>query len=50
VQVVVDSERLDGAWVRVTEAQLTMVSVDAEGRSMPFRNAPQPPTAGGRSP
>ena len=50
VQVVVDSERLDGAWVRVTEAQLTMVSVDAEWRAMPFRNAPQPPNAGGRSP
>lgn len=50
VQVVVDSERLDGTWARVTEAQLTMVSVDAEGRAMPFRNAPQPPNAGDRHP
>ncbi|MBI1303443.1 MAG: acyl-CoA thioesterase [Phycisphaera sp.] len=48
VQVVVDSERLDGSWARVTEAQLTMVAVDAEGRAMPFRGAPQPPDAGGR--
>lgn len=36
VQVVVDAERLDGTWVRVTEAQLTMVSVDAAGKSIPF--------------
>jgi acyl-CoA thioesterase YciA len=50
VQVVVDSERLDGSWARVTEAQITMVAVDAEGRAMPFRDAPQPPNAGGRRP
>lgn len=37
VQVVVDAERLDGAWSRVTEAQITMVAVDDAGRSMPFR-------------
>ena len=37
VQVVVDAERVDGAWARVTEAQLTMVSVDAQGKSIPFR-------------
>lgn len=39
VQVVVDAERLDGAWARVTEAQITMVAIDAAGRSMPFRDA-----------
>jgi acyl-CoA thioesterase YciA len=37
VQVVVDAERVDGNWARVTEAQLTMVSVDAQGKSIPFR-------------
>jgi acyl-CoA thioesterase YciA len=42
VQVVVDAERLDGSWVRVTEAQLTMVSVDEAGRSIPFRDSPAP--------
>jgi acyl-CoA thioesterase YciA len=40
VQVVVDAERLDGTWVRVTEAQLTMVSVDVAGKSIPFRETP----------
>ena len=40
VQVVVDAQRLDGVWMRVTEAQLTMVSVDETGRSLPFRSAP----------
>ena len=40
VQVVVDSERLDGAWARVTEAQLTMVAVDPDGRAIPFRSPP----------
>lgn len=45
VQVVVDAERLDGTWSRVTEAQLTMVAVDSTGRSIPFREnsaAPRP--------
>jgi len=37
VQVVVDAERLDGTWARVTEAQTPMVAVDDAGRSMPFR-------------
>lgn len=37
VQVVVDAERVDGAWVHVTEAQLTMVSVDDNGQSIPFK-------------
>ena len=40
VQVVVDAQRLDGTWARVTEAQLTMVSVDEHGRSIPFRQTP----------
>jgi acyl-CoA thioesterase YciA len=40
VQVVVDAQRLDGIWARVTEAQLTMVSVDEHGRSIPFRQTP----------
>lgn len=40
VQVVVDAERLDGSWARVTEAQLTMVAVDAAGHSIPFRETP----------
>ena len=39
IQVVVDAERMDGAWVRVTEAQLTMVSVDEQGRSIPYRDS-----------
>lgn len=39
VQVVVDAERLSGEKARVTEAQLTMVAVDAEGRAIPFRGA-----------
>lgn len=43
VQVVVDSERLDGTWSRVTEAQLTMVAVDPTGRSIPFRETPPAP-------
>jgi len=41
VQVVVDAERLDGQWARVTEAQLTMVAVDDKGHSIPFREAPR---------
>ena len=40
VEVVVDSERLDGAWARVTEAKLTMVAVDAHGKSIPFGGPP----------
>jgi len=40
VQVIVDAERLDGTWVHVTEAQLTMVAVDADGRAIPFRDSP----------
>ena len=40
VQVIVDAERLDGAWARVTEAQLTMVAVDPDGRAIPFRSPP----------
>ncbi|MDI9403882.1 MAG: acyl-CoA thioesterase [Limnohabitans sp.] len=39
VQVVVDAERLDGTWARVTEAQLTMVAVDEHGKSIAFRGA-----------
>ncbi len=50
VQVVVDSERLDGTWARVTEAQLTMVAVDSDGRAMAFRDSPQPPNADGGRP
>lgn len=50
VQVVVDSERLDGTWARVTEAQLTMVAVDSDGRAMAFRDSPQPPSADGGRP
>ncbi|MFZ9881984.1 MAG: acyl-CoA thioesterase [Phycisphaerales bacterium] len=40
VQVIVDAERLDGTWAHVTEAQLTMVAVDADGRAIPFRDSP----------
>ena len=40
VQVVVDAERLDGNWARVTEAQITMVSVDSQGKAFPFREPP----------
>ena len=40
VQVVVDAQRLNGTWARVTEAQLTMVSVDADGHSIPFSAPP----------
>ncbi len=40
VEVVVDSERLDGTWARVTEAKLTMVAVDEHGKSIPFGIAP----------
>lgn len=43
VQVTVDAERLDGSWVHVTEAQLTMVAVDAQGHAIPFRSAPSTP-------
>ena len=39
VEVVVDSERLDGAWARVTEAKLTLVAVDEHGKSIPFGGA-----------
>jgi acyl-CoA thioesterase YciA len=39
VQVVVDAERLDGTWARVTEAQLTMVAVDEHGKSIAFRRS-----------
>jgi acyl-CoA thioesterase YciA len=39
VQVVVNAERMDGTWAHVTEAQLTMVAVDEDGRSIPFRDA-----------
>ncbi len=45
VQVVVDSQRADGSWMRVTEAQLTMVSVDSQGRSIPFSAPPEAPIA-----
>jgi acyl-CoA thioesterase YciA len=45
VQVVVDAERLDGTWSRVTEAQLTMVSVDPHGKAFPFREPPHPSSA-----
>ena len=38
VQVVVNAERMDGKWVHVTEAQLTMVAVDEDGRSIPFKD------------
>ena len=38
VQVVVDAERLDGTWARVTEAQLTMVAVGEDGHAIPFRS------------
>ena len=41
VQVVVDAERLDGTWVHVTEAQLTMVSVGDDGQAIPFRESRQ---------
>ena len=41
VQVVVNAERMDGAWAHVTEAQLTMVAVDEDGRSIPFRESGQ---------
>ncbi len=48
VQVVVDAERMDGAWTRVTEAQLTMVAVNAEGRSIPIGDAPRSEADGRR--
>lgn len=39
VRVRVESERyLGGATVHVTEAQMTMVAVDAQGKSIPFRS------------
>ena len=41
VQVVVNAERMDGAWAHVTEAQLTMVAVGEDGRSIPFRESGQ---------
>lgn len=37
IQVVVDAERADGAWVHVTEAQLTMVAVGDDGHSIPIQ-------------
>lgn len=40
VEVLVDAERLDGTWARVTDAKLTMVAVDKQGRSIPFRDTP----------
>ena len=42
IQVLVDAERLDGSWARVTEAQMTMVAVDDTGKAMPFRDSPTP--------
>lgn len=45
VQVVVDAERLDGNWARVTEAQITMVSVDSQGKAFPFREPLHPTRA-----
>ena len=42
IQVLVDAERLDGSWARVTEAQMTMVAVDDAGKAMPFRDSPTP--------
>ena len=41
VQVVVNAERMDGTWAPVTEAQLTMVAVGEDGRSIPFRESGQ---------
>lgn len=41
VQVVVDAERLNGTWARVTEAQLTMVAIGAQGQSINFRDKPE---------
>ena len=52
VRILVEAERyLSGERVRVTDALLTMVAVDAEGRAIPFRSpatvtAPLPPAAG----
>jgi len=44
VRVEVDAERFDSAeTVRVTEARLTMVAIDAHGRPIPFSS---PPTIG----
>lgn len=45
VQVAVDAERLDGTWARVTEAQITMVSVDEAGRAIPFEGRRPEPRA-----
>lgn len=42
VQVVVDAQRVDGSWARVTEASLTMVAVDRHGHAIPFRDPPKP--------
>ena len=44
VQVVVNAERMDGTWAPVTEAQLTMVAVGEDGRSIPFRESGQRPS------
>ena len=41
VRIRVDAERYDtGESVTVTEAKLSMVSVDARGRPIPFRSPP----------
>ena len=46
VRVQVMAERYDSAEpIRVTDATLTVVSIDAEGRPIPFRS---PPSVGGR--
>lgn len=43
VEVRVEAERhADGSLVLVTEANLTMVSVDADGRAIPFDRTPSP--------
>ena len=43
VEVRVEAERHDGGdIVLVTEANLTMVSVDAGGKSIPFAQSPDP--------
>ncbi len=41
VNVAVDAERYNtGEWVRVTQARVTMVSVDAQRQPIPFLTAP----------
>lgn len=47
VKVKVDAERGDGSGIaRVTEAELTMVAVDNDGRPTPFLNAQSPSETG----